>query len=175
MQLERCDVFTGKESFDESKWCWLLIEILVASCEPKHQQTTFPKPVGEPGMFKNEIEDLKNPGSNVFYKSLLKILLLTLADPNVLSKDVVIALRSLQQQKGHLHLSVLAVVSKLLGIYEEQTTIPHTKSFKYLPFQRAIPFFPDYGCHVTIAFPNEKLTQALQRECISLLKKMTGK
>ena len=131
----------------------------------------------ELGMVQKVIEELKSAQCNKerFYKSLLKIYFLILANPKVLTTDVIEFLHILQKQNEHSHISVQIVLSTLFSIYEEQTAIAQVKPFKYLPFQRALPFFPDHGHHVTIEFPNETLTQSLQKQCILLFKQMSGR
>ena len=180
VQVEKCDasVFTGGQPFNESKWDHLLIQILVATFDLKLSKVAISVSAVEPGIVQNVIEELKKPqcSKEQFYKSLLRLLFLALADPKVLTKEVIGFLLTLQKQNGYPQLiSVEGVLRKLFSIYEEQAVIVQTAPFKYLPFQRAIPFFPVYGGHATIAFPNATLTAPLQAQCLLLLTSLTGR
>lgn len=117
----------------------MLLQILVETSTSKPMGKVSSKQVLAESVLEvqNLIKMLGKNESNkeLLYKSLLKILLLVLTDPKVLTGEVVQFLHTLQKEKRVFGISVQAVVTRLFRIYEEQTTIPQPKSFKYLPFQ----------------------------------------
>lgn len=68
-----------------------------------------------------------------------------------------------------------AAMNSLLNQYEnllplEVEGIP----FAFPPFQKAIPYFPDYGNHVTLIFKDGALNGSIMRSIVKLIQKLKG-
>ena len=71
------------------------------------------------------------------------------------------------------------VGNKLLNLEEELTDVTVTddsrKPFEYPPFQKAIPYFPDYGYQATFYFKHDQLDKRIMKSIISLIEELKGK
>lgn len=68
-----------------------------------------------------------------------------------------------------------AATNYLLNQYESLTSLEiEGEPFAYPPFQKALPYFPDYGYQVTLVFKDGELSINIMRAIINIIQKLKG-
>ncbi len=114
--------------------------------------------------------------SELIHKTVLSLLLLTLAHPEVTKTqdfESVVQTKVLDQYP---HDEILqACGNKLLEIAEDSVDLDlSSSSFEFPPFQKALPYFPSYGYQTTLIFADDKLDPEIQSSIISLVTELKG-
>ena len=68
-----------------------------------------------------------------------------------------------------------AAGNKLLDLEEDLEKLEITgPPFQYPPFQKALPYFPNYGYQVTLVFKDDQLDEKIQKDIKGLITKLKG-
>ena len=68
-----------------------------------------------------------------------------------------------------------AATNYLLNRYERLINLEtEGEPFAYPPFQKALPYFPDYGYQVTLVFKNGELNTSIMKAIINMIQKLKG-
>jgi hypothetical protein len=68
-----------------------------------------------------------------------------------------------------------AATNYLLNQYESITSLEiEGEPFAYPPFQKALPYFPDYGYQVTLVFKDGELNTSIMRAIVNIVQKLKG-
>ena len=68
-----------------------------------------------------------------------------------------------------------AVTNYLLNQYESLTSLEiEGEPFAYPPFQKALPYFPDYGYQVTLVFKDGELNTSIMRAIVNIIQELKG-
>ena len=85
----------------------------------------------------------------------------------IISEDVI--------EKYPLDVFLQAAGNKLLELEEDLEELEITAPlFQYPPFQKALPYFPNYGYQVTLVFNDDLPDKITQKNLVELITKMKG-
>lgn len=85
----------------------------------------------------------------------------------IISDDVI--------EKYPLDVFLQAAGNKLLELEEDQEELEITAPpFQYPPFQKALPYFPNYGYQVTLVFKDDQLDKNTQKNLENLIRILKG-
>ena len=68
-----------------------------------------------------------------------------------------------------------AATNYLLNQYESLTSLEiEGEPFAYPPFQKALPYFPNYGYQVTLVFKDGELNTSIMRAIVNIIQELKG-
>ena len=70
---------------------------------------------------------------------------------------------------------IQAAVNHLLNQYEKLVSLEvEGKPFAYPPFQKALPYFPNYGYQVTMVFKDGDINGGIMKVIVNIMEKLKG-
>lgn len=171
------DVLCGKETFSERKWRYELGHFVKLLVSPGNEK--LPHCLSQPkklqSIVKIFMERILTGPKEIIYESILGLCLL--AQHNLASafgnfdEDLTKHIFDKYSMDNFLQ----AATNHLLNKYESLTSLEvEGEPFVYPPFQKALPYFPDYGYQVTLVFKDGELSTNIMRAIINIIQKLKG-
>ena len=176
------DVLTGRKSSSDEEW-EAALNSFIANLVAEHEPTIHP-PHEEIQLvvqaLLNKLKSIWVKGKvkiQVFEKTVLSLLLLAQEHPEAASNE---RFESIVQEeildRYPLNDFLQGAGNKLLDIAEHLESLDlSVPPFQCPPFQKALPYFPDYGYQVTLRMSDDKLDADIQKAIIALVKDLKGK
>lgn len=170
----------GKEAFSESKWQYEYAHFVKAFVQPDEK---LPNCLSQSkklqAIAKTFMERiLVGPKEVTVYEAMLGLCLLALNNLREVGNaggNLEADLTRYILDKHPMDSFLQAAVNHLLNQCESLIPLQFEgKLFAYPPFQKAIPYFPNYGCQVTLVLKDGNLNDGVVKAIVNIIQKLKG-
>lgn len=178
------DVLSGKDAFSERRWQHEYGHFIQTMLSAKADSVvSLPHCLSQPkklqAIAKTFMERIMNGPKEVVHQAALGLCVLAVNN----LREVGNAIKSFDEEslakkvfeKYPMDTFLQATMNSVLNQYESLLPLEvEGTPFDYPPFQKAIPYFPDYGYQVTLIFKDGDLNGSIMRSIVNLIKKLKG-